>query len=333
MRPISHIATISIGLCAVAVSACNGPTSSFSPPANSIAQSHVRGAAASPTPSPVPFVFQTIDDPNSYQNRVTGINQLGKVVGVWGGGQGSSLWQSYYAVSPYTKFRPINYPGAQGTYVTSLSSNKIQAGYVIDPGGQTEISGFAKIGGVWYTFNDPNQGTGNNAVTEIWGVNDSEYAAGFYVNSSGNDVAFELNIPTNTYTDLAPPGATGAVQATGIDGKENMSGWEVTASGAKGFFYEAGTYYALAYPGATNTYALSLNWQDQVVGSYTDQAGMSHGFMLTGPTRGGSQMLWQSIDAPNATQGTWVTGINNHGQICGYYVDAAGHSHGFLANP
>jgi hypothetical protein len=275
-----------------------------------------------------------VDDPNSSQNRVTGINQLGKISGVWGGGQGSNVWQSYYSVLPYVKFRSINYPGAQGTYVTSLSSNKNQAGYVIDPGYQNIIAGFVKVGGIYNLFSNPNQGTGSNAVTEILGINDSEYAVGFYQNVSGMKVPFQLDVPTNTYLDLTPSGATGGAEATGINGKDDISGWEITSSGnAVGFFLQNGTYYFFSYPGATNTYALGVNWSDQVVGNYTDAAGLSHGFLLNGPTRGGSQMQWQSIDEPNAAGGTWVTGINNHHVICGYYIDSAGDSHGFTANP
>ncbi|MBV9718719.1 MAG: hypothetical protein JOZ77_05340 [Candidatus Eremiobacteraeota bacterium] len=284
--------------------------------------------------TPIPFKFTTVDDPNSETNAVTGINQLSKIVGIYGGGEGSSIPETYTSQPPYTKFRSENDPGAQGTVATSLSSNKIVAGYVIDPNNLGGTWGFVRIQGLWTLLEDPNEGTGNNAITEILGINDSEQAVGFYTNSTGVSVAFELAVPTETYTDLTPPEAQNSY-ATGIDGKGNIVGWETTSGSvsASSFFLQTGTYYPLSYPGSTQTKALSLNWQDEVVGNYVDRSGDTHGFMLIGPTKGSGAQFWQKIDDPNAEGGTWVTGINNHDDICGYYVDGKGVQHGFVATP
>jgi hypothetical protein len=332
VRPFSHIATISIGLSAVIVAACNGPTSSFAP-SGSTHQSSRPTAKSTSSPTPIPFVFQTVDNPNSNTNWVTGINQLAKIIGVYGGGQGSNIPTSYTSVPPYNVFRGMNYPGAQGTYMTSLSSNKIQAGWVINPGNKTGIYGVTRIGGLWTLFSDPNEGNGSNAVTKIWGINDSEFAVGNYLNASGTSISFELDVPTNTFTDILPPGAI-ASAATGINGKGEIAGWEELPGGTyEGWFLSAGTFYTYSYPGSVNTYTLSLNWQDQIVGDYSDSSGQIHGFVLTGPTHGGGAQFWQSVDEPNATQGTWIAGISNHDQICGWYVDAANVQHGFAAVP
>lgn len=346
MRPFSHLlfgwlkspiggaAVFAVVLCGFAVSACNGPTSSLSPMDTSQQRSiNVAPlAVATATPTPIPFTFQTVDDPASNTNQVNGINQLGKIVGVYGAGQSSSLYESYTSQPTYSKFVGMNYPGSQGTFGTSLSSNKIQAGYVIDPNSLSGTWGFVRINGLWTLLEDPNEGTGNNAITEIWGLNDSEFAVGYYVNASGTDVPFELQVPTETFTDLRPPGAT-AAGAMGINGRGDISGWETTTKGTEGFFLKAGTYYAFTYPSAKSTYALSVNWQQQVGGYYVDTSGMAHGFVLTSPTHGGGQQVWQSVDEPNAVAGTWITGLNNHDDICGYYVDGNGARHGFVAVP
>lgn len=331
--PIHASAALALGFSALIVSACNGPTSSLSPASAIPQRSQItKPLVGSATPSPIPFVFQTVDSPNSHHNQVNGINQLETIVGTYGGGQGSKLDTSYNAKGPYSKLLHLNYPGAQGTFASSLSSNFMRVGYIIDPGNQGGIWGFVKIRGLWTLFADPNEGTGNNAVTELWGVNDSSYAVGFYVNSSGTDVPIVLNVPTESYTELQPPAAIGA-QATGINGKGDIAGWETTSYGTQGFFLKTGTYYSFAAPGAKATYALSLNWQDQVVGDYVDASGHTHGFVLTGPTRGGAAQVWQTIDEPHAAAGTWVTGISNHEYICGYYVDSSGTQHGFVAAP
>jgi len=60
------------------------------------------------------------------------------------------------------------------------------------------------------------------------------------------------------------------------------------------------------------------------VGWYFDPNGI-HGFSdING--------VYSSFDAPGATQ-TYAYGVNNSGQIVGYYVDANGVNHGFLDTP
>jgi hypothetical protein len=149
----------------------------------------------------------------------------------------------------------------------------------------------------------------------------------------GKSVPFVLNIATQQYTNLNPPGSVGG-QATGIDGKGNISGTEMLSSGSTtGFYLKTGTYYQFSYPGAQSTWAISLNWQDQVVGDYVDKSNKTHGFILTYPTNGQQTRVWQSVDEPNAAGPTVITGINNHDDICGWYVDANGNTDGFVATP
>jgi hypothetical protein len=339
MRPSSNMATslgksphlapaaIAIAFCALALPACNGPASSFLAQGASPQGSHmVKHLSASPTPSPIPFSYQTVDDPDSSVNEVTAINQLSKIVGVYEGGYASNIPQSYSSQPVYTKFRSLNEPSTQGTFAQAMSSNKFVAGYVIDPNGQSGTWAFVRTKGLWHLFQD------NNETTEILGINDSDNAVGFYSGPSGPDVPFELSVPQGQFTTLNPPGVTGDARATGIDGKGNISGWEQTSGGIVSWFLQAGTYYPFSYQGL-NTYALSVNWSDQVAGYYIDSYGLWHGFILTGPSKGGAEQVWQTIDEPNAVYGTVVTGINNHHDICGYYWDASHVQHGFVAFP
>lgn len=330
MRPFVPI-LLAAGMCALAVAACSGPAA-LPAPNGSIPMRSGPTKNTTATPSPIPFVYQTLDDPNSNTNQVNGINQLSKVVGTYGAGQSSNIEESYETQPPYSVFRAVNDPGAQGTVATSLSSNFMQAGYVTDPRSLNGTWAFVRIKGLWTLLSAPNEGSGSNAVTEIWGLNDSGYAVGYYLNASGLHVPFELDIPTESFTDLKPPGSRGAA-ATGITGRGDIAGWENTANGIKGFFLRAGTYYPFSYPSASRTYALSVNWQDQVAGYYVSGKNAPHGFILTYPMNGGGRQVWQSIEEPKAARGTWVTGINNHDDICGYYIDGSGVQHGFLAVP
>ena len=60
------------------------------------------------------------------------------------------------------------------------------------------------------------------------------------------------------------------------------------------------------------------------MGYYTLSDGKLHGFLLSGGT-------YSAIDYPNAIN-TYVTGINDFGEIVGQWDDAAGmRTHGFYA--
>jgi hypothetical protein len=321
-------AALAIAVCALALSACNGPGSAPVSPAVSPQGSHLaKHLDSTPPPSPIPFDFQTVDNPDSNVNEVTAINQRSKIVGVYMSGYGSNIPRSYTSEPVYyTKFRGVNAPNTQGTFATSTSTDRVLAGYVIDPNGQSGIWAFVRVKALWSLFQYQLQ------TTEILGLNDSENAVGFYVNSSGIDVPFELNVPQNQYTILSPPGSTGNAEATGINGKGGITGWEQTSNGIAGWFLQNGTYYTVSNNGL-DTYALGLNWSNEIVGYYTGTDGLSHGFILFGPTKGGAEQFWQTIDEPKAVYGTVVTGINNHHDICGYYFDASHVQHGFVAKP
>ena len=49
---------------------------------------------------------------------------------------------------------------------------------------------------------------------------------------------------------------------------------------------------------------------------------MTHGFLLIGSTE-------KTLDFPGSTF-TQALGLNNNGQVVGVYIDASGHSHGFV---
>jgi hypothetical protein len=288
----------------------------------------VAGAA-----TPIPFQFQTVDDPSSNVNKVNSINASGEIVGTIGSGSQSSPFESYSSSSPYQSFQTISYSKAQGTVTMADPTATMIAGYVINPPQLNGIWAAVYINGLWTIFKSRKQGSGKDAVTEILGVNASELAVGFYTNSLHVNVPVEIIVPSERFTPLKPPGATAGAEATGINGVGDISGWETTASGINGFLLHVGHYYTFSYPGAVSTEALGVNAADQVVGFYQDSGGKQHGFILSNATQSQSQQVWQTIDEPNAVSTTVVTGLNDSGDICGYYIDVNNVQHGFVAIP
>ena len=90
-------------------------------------------------------------------------------------------------------------------------------------------------------------------------------------------------------------------------------------------------YITIVDPSATNaTNANGINNLGQIVGNYYDASFTSHGFIQDGG-------IFTSIDNPlaaqgdpNVSQGTVLNGINDAGQVAGYYYDVSGIGHGFV---
>lgn len=78
----------------------------------------------------------------------------------------------------------------------------------------------------------------------------------------------------------------------------------------------------LAVPGASSTTPFGLNDHGQIVGSYVDASGHTHGFLDT-------TGRFTTLDAPGASS-TVALGVNNLGQVVGNFVDSAGVEHGFV---
>src|SRR5579871_5017426 len=89
--------------------------------------------------------------------------------------------------------------------------------------------------------------------------------------------------------------------------------------------------------GSGGTTLAGINNHDWIVGGYYDLSGQRHGFIYTGKLTKINPSKCVTINDPNASflggahnNGTYVHGINNHGTIVGYYVDATGKDHGFI---
>ena len=77
----------------------------------------------------------------------------------------------------------------------------------------------------------------------------------------------------------------------------------------------------LDFPGAKVTVAYGINAAGDVVGTYVDASGISHGFLL-------SEGEYTTIDPPGAVS-TEARGINARGEIVGDYVASDHKIHGF----
>lgn len=323
-----------LGIAAAMISACGGP--SLAPALQVPLTSQARGGITNSIASS--WNFSTLNNPDDDDfNALTGINNLGKIVGFIGSGSKKDPYKGF-VVNSYGqgKFKNVDFPGAVATVVTSLSNSKSIAGYYFTKQGW--IFGFIEQDGLYTSYKDPKLKQGDSNITELRGINDAALAVGFYTDQYGADHAFELNAAISQYHPINPPGGV-SVEATGINGKGDIVGFMTTQKGStscinspcKTWMLKGGAFTEYSYPQSTNTQGLAINWQDQIVGSFADSSGNTHGFVLSDPL---ATPQWQQIDEPKADGATVLTSIQDKEYMVGYYqVGSGGYTNGFLATP
>ncbi len=280
------------------------------------------------------YNFQKINnksDPNF--NQLLGINNSGTIAGYYG--DGNTVPNNGYTVAPpygQASFTLENVPGAAQTQVVGLNNSGVTVGFSVDAVGTN--AGFVRSGSTLSTpVTDPNTpptSPSAPSTNQLLGVNDSNLAAGFYVDSSGNAHGYIFNIAARAFTAVNPTGATSST-ATGINNAGDISGFLTTASGNTAAYYHNKEF---EVPGSTNTGFFGLNNKDMAIGYYVDASGLTDGLVYNTAT--GS---WYTVDDPNASPnpafditGTTINGINDLGQLVGFYSDGT-HVNGLLATP
>jgi uncharacterized membrane protein len=163
------------------------------------------------------------------------------------------------------------------------------------------------------------------------GINNADEIVGYYQDDT---FAYHgLFYSGGSFTTIDVPGAIGTL-ALGINNAGQIVGQFASNTGGVGFLLDTdGTYRTFAVPGYCCTQAYGINGTGQIVGSFVYYNGFdiyaSHGFLYSG----GSFTI---IDAPGANPfygNTYPQGINNAGQIVGYFDDGnvgGAPEHGYL---
>jgi probable HAF family extracellular repeat protein len=132
------------------------------------------------------------------------------------------------------------------------------------------------------------------------------------------------------------------VIASNVNNSNDIVGFYYTNTSpyALGFLDLGGAFYSLSDPNGTNTIAFGINNVGDVVGSFVDASGETQGFLYNWNSK-----TWQTISDSLASaapifcgsgiplgciDGTTVLGVNDAGQLVGFYSDGT-HVNGFLA--
>ena len=259
---------------------------------------------------------------------------------------------SAFAQGTYTQ---INVPGASQTRCLGIDSVGDVVGYSSTTGGS--INGFLLSEGIYTTINY------HGLDTTLWGINDK----GQIVGQSGGSFVYNLN--TQIFFGIKYPGTDEPTYAYSINNAGVVSGDFLYHGAYKGFELSGSTYSVVAPPGGINTYALGITGSGKIVG-YADTH--ARGFIdfwylqgkyqelvvpnasdafVYGVSPAGNSLV--GIYAPSAGTGagfayvdqtlqtllfpgameTIPIGINDTGEVVGYFYDTSGNTHGFTWTP
>ncbi len=282
------------------------------------------GGGRNSTQTPVvriPTHFTTVDGPGG-ATTLNGISNAGTAVGFTtsnGANANFSLSGGAFTAlnlgDPAGMANAVNTAGtvvgvANGNAFTLIGSKQTtltppgataSAAFGISDGGTivgqfasgTQMPGFVDVAGTFKTVS-PATAT----VTSVQGVNNKGKAIGFFSPDGVHQHGFTYDVNTQAVATLPDP-STARTQSGGL----------------------------------VLTQFLALNDNGEAVGYYQTTNGSQYGFLFNLTTQ-----AYTYLDDPQAApvsgvQVTQITGVTNSGEICGFFIDAAGVQHGFLATP
>jgi MYXO-CTERM domain-containing protein len=204
---------------------------------------------------------------------------------------------------------------------------------------------FLPSGGSPHTLPVPAGSTG-------FGINDQGNIVGQFTNADMMPGFFLMNNTAQSFTQINAPSGPNIVNAQGINNNGLIVGFYV---GNDGQFhgFQANTQNANngfltgtpigdptipsvpGEPGATFVFSqiLGVNDNGLAVGYYGDSTVSQHGYLFNTKTSTYSFLDDPAEQFHNGVEVTQITGISNTGEIAGFYSDANGVFHGFVACP
>jgi hypothetical protein len=279
--------------------------------------------------------FSTLNDQNDPTfNQLLGINNRNQIAGYFGSGAAGHPNKGYVLnlSRNFSFFQNENHPFGLQTQVIGINDIGTTVGFWSNQNNANVMTndnfGFYTWQGHFHTVNFPARHNANPPVNQLLGVNDSNIAVGFYTDANGNNHGYAFSIPGHWFARVNVPGAK-SVSASGINNRGDIAGFFTGQGGVtRGFVrWRNGQFKNLTFPGATSTMAFGINDSREVVGTYmigTGNAAKTFGF--TWSTWAG----WRTINDPKGPGATTLNGINDAGDLVGFYVDSAGHTDGLL---
>jgi len=226
------------------------------------------------------------------------------------------------------QFRFVTFvvPGSPFTAAYGIDDTGLVSGFYYD-------AGFGAGHGLLWREGDLQTLDAPGYVGETFLGDSSDF--GLVIGNAGNpsllQYAVEYDVRTGDWAFLPPIKDLPQSWGNGMNNAGVAAGEACTVAGVEcvGWTWNGRKYTSMfsvpaASPSVGGTNANSINDRGQIVGSYYDASGFSHGFLKDDDD-------YTNIDL--GVGGTSAYGINDAGEIVGNYYDAQGISHGFIGKP
>jgi len=261
-------------------------------------------------PSSFAITYTTIDYPGATYTLAYGINMAGDIVGSY-----TDVSFRYHGfLLSQGVFMTIDPPGSALTYATGINDNGEIVGFYEDPS-FSATHGFILQGQTFTIIDFP-----GSPVTAPYALNNAGVVAGYYNDPNSRAVGFEYS--TGVWTTFDPLPHSHETVLTGINNNGDLFG--LSKNGA--FLYSGGVLHFVKSPPAGAVLGTGqINDQLQATGEIQSTAnGAPIAFSFQPPR------TFHFLNDVSLAAG-YGQGINNLGEIVGYFTDNQGTVHGFLA--
>jgi hypothetical protein len=265
-------------------------------------------------------------------NQLLGINNRGQIAGYFGSGAAGHPNKGYLlSLGRFSAFTNENFPGGIQTQVIGINDTGVSVGFWSTQNTTSMTNnnfGFYDWHGQFRNVNFPTRNMAKPPVNQLLGVNDSDIAVGFFTGAKGNTHAYAYSIRGGWFRRIHVSGAVSST-ASGINNRGDIAGFYTGRGGVtRGFLLGAhGHLYRLSVPGASSTMAFGVNDSREVVGTYMVGSGdnaKSFGFIWS------RAFGFRTVNDPRGSGATTLNGINDAGDLVGFYTDAKGNTDGLL---
>jgi hypothetical protein len=290
-------------------------------------------AAVQPASADTVYQFTSVDGPGDHAGGTTinGIDNLGDVVGFSANADASVL--TNFIRDPGGNFTVLDLGGAP----TAMANGINYARAVVSGSGSNAL---LLVNGTLTTLPpvDPGKTTSEVAL----GINDQGSIVGQYEDSASGKTPGFLEVG-GLFTIINPVADAMVTNVQGLNNQGQAIGFYSTdGMHQHGFLYQLTTGQTTVLPdpstprtangGLMLTQFLGINDENKAVGYYETDNGSQYGFLFDLKSQS-----YTYLDAPQAApvndvQITQITGINDANQLSGFYIDAGGVQHGFVAS-
>jgi hypothetical protein len=183
----------------------------------------------------------------------------------------------------------------------------------------------------------------NRDVTfnQLLGVNNEGVIAGYFGSGAqGHPNQGYLLLPNGSYLNENVPGSV-QTQVTGLNDRGVTVGFSSQMNNANqvndnsGFYAAGGRFHTVNFPTGDNAsppvdQLLGVNDHDVAVGFYTNGQGSNRGYTYDIRTHQFSRVLVPGAPAGQAGPSLTAAGINNRGDVTGFYAASSGQTDAFL---